>query len=330
MSGDEPTRDEEPDRGQNQERLTDAARATAAASGGDADDAAVSVDDDGVVSLPGSALEQYRRFTAYNSPYAAHDHGRAVDLYPTDGTAPSPVGGEVIATESVRAPPQSYAPAKDHLVVVDCGPVVARIMHVDPSVEVGERVEAGDDLGDLVRAGFFARWVPNHLHVGFRRHDQHHLRAGGSLPLDLGVDPVPLEWDGTGTVVEATDSFALLDAPDAGDLDPGAFAGLAADVDGETAVLDGGFQHYDGGGVHANRTGPVHVLGERVGDAVASTGSANDVAWRSLVVRANGERVHGLSLFCGQRGDYAIKLVGHDLQFEVGDHVTVALDAETE
>jgi hypothetical protein len=309
---------------------SDEVAASAGESAVSADDAAVIVDDDGVVSLPGSALAQYRRFTAYNSPYAAHDHGRAVDLYPAEGTAPSPVGGEVIATETVRAPPQPYAPAEDHLVVVDCGPVVARIMHVDPSVEVGDRVDSGDDLGDLVRAGFFARWVPNHLHVGFRRHDQHHLRAGGSLPLDLGVDPVPLEWDGTGTVVDATDSYALLDAPDTGDLEPGAFAGLAADVDGETAVLDGGFQHYDGGGVHANRTGPVHLLGERVGDAAASPGSTNDVAWRPLVVRANDEPVHGISLFCGQRDDYAIKIVGHDLDFEAGDRVTVDLDAETE
>jgi|AntRauTorcE11898_2_1112593.scaffolds.fasta_scaffold06835_2 hypothetical protein len=322
MSGDEPAT--------SQERLGDQRAGAAATTAGATDESTVSVDEDGVVSLPGRALEQYRRFTAYNSPYVAHDHGRAVDLYPSDGTAPSPVGGEVIATETVRAPPQPYAPAEDHLVVVDCGPVVARIMHVDPSVEVGDRVGPGDDLGELVRAGFFARWVPNHLHVGFRRHDQHFLRAGGSLPLDLGVTPVPLEWDGHGTVVDATDSYALLDAPDTSAVEAGAFAGLAADVDGEHAVLDGGFQHYDGGGIHADRTGAVHLLGERVGDAIASTGSANDVAWRPLTVRANDERVHGLSLFCGRREDYAIKLVGSDLQFEAGERVTVTLDAKTE
>jgi hypothetical protein len=315
-----------------QERLhgeTGTAAATVASTGSARADAAVSVGEDGVVSLPGPAIEQYQRFTAYNSPYAAHDHGRAVDLYPTDGRAPSPVAGEVIATETVRAPPQPYAPAEDHLVVVDCGPVVARIMHVDPSVEVGDTVDSGDALGDLVRAGFFARWVPNHLHVGFRRHDQHHLRAGGSLPLDLGVDPVPLEWDGTGTVVDATGAYALLDAPDTSALDPGEFAGVAATVDGEAVVLDGGFQHYDGGGIHGDRTGVVDLLGERVGDAVASAGSTNDLAWRPLDVRANGQVVHGISLFCGQRDDYAIKIVGHDLPFEEGDHVTVTLGPQT-
>ncbi|WP_227133319.1 hypothetical protein [Halorubellus salinus] len=298
-------------------------------------EAAVSVDEDGVVSLPQGALERYRRYTLYNSPYAAHDHGCAVDLYPLDGTAPSPVTGDVVATETVRAPPKPYAPAEDHLVVVDCGDVVARIMHVDPSVAVGDRVERGEDLGDLVRAGFFARWVPNHLHVGFRRHDQNHLRAGGSLPLDVGVDPVPLDWDGTGTVVGANETYALLDAPElpnpsGGDDDAGAFYGLAADVDGETVALDGGFQHYDAGGVHSDATGRVELLGEHVGDAVASPGSANDVAWRPVSVRANAEPVHGISLFCGQRGDYAVKLVGHDLAFEVGEHVAVEFDPVTE
>ncbi|NHN41587.1 hypothetical protein G9C85_08045 [Halorubellus sp. JP-L1] len=278
---------------------------------------------DGVVTLPATVLERYRRYTAYNSPYVAHDRGCAIDLYPEGDAAPSPVAGEVIATETVRAPPKPYAPAEDHLVVVDCGPVVARIMHVDPSVEVGDSVEVGQDLGDLVRAGFFARWVPNHLHVGFRRHDQNHLRAGGSLPLDLGVDPTPVDWDGTGTVVDAADTYAVLDAPEVPD---DGFCGLAATVDGQRVVLDGGFQHYDAGGLHADATGPVSLLGETVGDARKSPGSANDVAWRPVTVRANDRPVHGISLFCGQRGDYAVKIVGDDHGLEAGDRVEVTLD----
>jgi hypothetical protein len=301
--------------------------------------------EDGVVQLPAAAIDQYRRFTAYNSPYVAHDRGRAVDLYPetesadpTGEPAPSPVTGEVLATETVRAPPKPYAPAEDNLVVVDCGPVVARIMHVDPSVEVGERVDAGDDLGDLVRAGFFARWVPRHLHVDFRTHDQDHLRASGALPLNVCVDPVPVGWDGTGTVVDVGDAYALLDAPanppdSTGD---GAFYGLAATVvsDGsestgsETVVLDGGFQHYDAGGVYGDATGPVELLGEHVGTATAGAGSTNPVAWRPLTVRANGDPVHGVSLFCGQAGDYAIKLVGEELGLDVGERVAVTLDGD--
>jgi biotin carboxyl carrier protein len=285
----------------------------------------VSVADD-VVSVPASVLERYRRYTAYNSPYAAHDHGCAVDLYPDGDAVPSPVAGEVIATETVRAPPKPYAPAGDHLVVVDCGPVVARIMHVNPTVEVGETVSPGQDLGDLVRAGFFARWVGTHLHVGFRRHDQNHLRAGGSLALSLGVDPTPVDWDGTGTVVDAGETYAVLDAPDLDDVADGAFAGLAATVGGDHVVLDGGFQHYDGGGVHADATGPVELLGETVGDAVASPGSTNDVTWRPVEVRANAESVHGVSLFCGRDGDYAVKLVGETVDLVDGERVALELE----
>jgi len=286
-------------------------------------DGGVSVDDDGVVSLPAPVLERYRRYTAYNSPYVAHDHGCAVDLYPDGDGAPSPVAGEVIATETVRAPPKPYAADEDHLVVVDCGPVVARLMHVDPRVDVGDHVERGEDLGELVRAGFFARWVGNHLHVGFRRHDQEYVRAGGSLPLALGVDPTPVDWDGTGTVVDAAETYAVLDAPPVPD---DGFCGLAATVDGERVVLDGGFQHYDAGGVHAPATGPVELLGATVGDATAGAGSTNDVAWRPVTVRANDRPVHGISLYCGQRGDYAIKVVGDDHGLEVGDDVDVTLD----
>lgn len=108
------------------------------------------------VSLDPAVLFQYRRFTLYNSPYVSHDHGCAVDLYPERETAPSPVAGEVLDTRTVRAPPQSYAAENDHLILVETGSHVARMLHVEPSVHAGDSVAIGDPLGDLVRAGFFA------------------------------------------------------------------------------------------------------------------------------------------------------------------------------
>jgi len=136
------------------------------------------------VTLPETVLARYERFSLYNSPYPAHDGGCAIDLYPgtlTDGrttAAPSPVAGTVRATRTVRAPPKPYAPEHDHLILLepaDSGPLsglTVRILHVEPSVEAGDQVEPGDSLGRLVRAGFFAPWVDNHLHVGFRGPDQ--------------------------------------------------------------------------------------------------------------------------------------------------------------
>ena len=313
------------------------------------------------VTLPATVLRRYRRFTLYNSPYTAHDRGRAVDLYPGDATrpdpgdgdpvpAPSPVAGEVIGTRTARAPAKPYAADDDHLLLVDTAAgdsgigardgesPVARILHVDPAVEPGDRVAVGDPLGRLVRAGFFAPWVANHLHLGFRSPGADLHRASGSLPLapDPSLRVEPVAWDGTGTVVAAGETYAVLDAP-AHPSPGGSFAGLAATVDAgaerRTGVLDGGLPHYDGGGLlWAGAADPgcgddspgraVELLGTRVGRA-----TGRDVTWDDVTVRANGDPVRGIALAPG-RARLGVKLVGEGVDFGVGTEVTVELARE--
>jgi len=286
------------------------------------------------VTLAAAVLRQYPRFSLFNSPYAAHDRGCAVDLYPdgddpgTPATerldAPSPVAGEVLDTRTVDAPPKSYAADHDHLLLIDTAEHVARILHVDPTVEVGETVAVGDSLGRLVRSGFFAPWVDNHLHLGFRTPDANAYRASGSLP--LSVDPAlelqPLAWDGTGTVVDAGDTYALLDAPT--HPAPGEYyVGVGANVAGERVVLDGGCHHYDGGGVLGSvpdSTHAVTLLNQQVGVA-----DGQHVDWDDVAVVANGERITGLSLCCGQDGRFGAKLVCPDVTLPVGTEVQVSL-----
>lgn len=273
------------------------------------------------VSLGSDVLSRYRRFTLYNSPYAAHDRGCAVDLYPEGERAPSPVAGEVIDTRQVRAPPKPYAAAHDYLLLVDTGDHVARVLHVDPEVESGDVVAVGDPLGELVRAGFFAPWVPNHIHLGFRPPDANPYRASGSLPLAVAVDVRPLPWDGTGTVVETGETWARLDAP----VHPApgeAFVGLGCGG----AVLDGGFPHYSGGGLlgrgapDGTDERPVSVAGTRVG-----TASGRTVTWDDCTVRANNRPVTGIALFCA-REQFGIKLVGESVDLTVGESVTVSVE----
>lgn len=288
------------------------------------------------VPLPASVLEQYERATLYNSPYPAHRQGRAVDLYPgpdgpdavpgTPGStsrAPSPVAGEVRATRSVAAPDRPYAAARDHLLVVEVDApeavagTVARLLHVEPAVTPGDRVEIGDSLGSLVRSGYFAPWVDNHLHLGFREPDANHLRATGSLRLRFGVDVHPVAWDGTGTVVETGDTYAVLDAP--AHPDPGTWAGIAT---ASGPVLDGGLPHYDGGGlIGGRRDGEVRLLDTAVGTAVG-----RDVAWDDVTVLANGEPVTGLSLFLARDAEFGAKLVTPDTDLEAGEDVAVTLE----
>jgi len=267
------------------------------------------------VTLPGDVLFQYYRFSLYNSPFPAHDEGCAIDLYPETATAPSPVAGEVVDTRTVRAPSKPYAAEHDHLILIDTGTHVARILHVAPGVEPGDSVAVGDPLGELVRAGFFAPWVPNHVHLGFRAHDANPYRASGSLPVSVEQPVQPVPWDGTGTVVDAGETWVRLDEPT--HPDPGEyFVGL----DSDGGVLDGGFPHYDGGGLLGDGEQAL-LAGTTVG-----TVSGRTVTWDDCTVRANGDPVTGVALFCA-RDRFGIKLVGREIDLSVGESVDVTVSS---
>ncbi|WP_311173928.1 hypothetical protein [Halobellus ordinarius] len=316
------------------------------------------------VRVPESTLQRYRRFSLYNSPYPAHDRGCAIDLYPATNDGVSPVAGEVLETRTVRAPSKPYAHDEEYLILVDVDRersglgsaaatksesgrdhLVARILHVQPRVSAGDRVAVGDSLGQMVRSGFFAPWVANHVHLGFRRSEQHLHRAGGSLPVVPDVEAVPVPWDGVGTVVETGTTYARLDAPDHPAPDD-RFAGIAGqrtpDSGGdnsdeatpatdERTVLDGGFTHYAGGGVLTPGTGTnetadsdttetLSFLDHPVGDV-----SGRNVAWRDVDVLANGDRITGLSLFVGVGPEFGAKLVCPDREFREGQQVRVTI-----
>ena len=233
----------------------------------------------GMVTLPGSVVERYDRFSLYNSPYPAHDAGCAVDLYPGGQSAPSPVAGEVLAARTVRCPPKPYAAERDHLLLVDCGEVVARLLHVDPAVGEGDRVDVGDDLGTPVRSGFFGQWVDDHVHLGFRAPDRNLRRARASLPLEVGVDVDGVAWDGAGTVIETGPTHVRLDAPDH---DGRGFAAIASD---EGVPLDGGLVHYAGGGALSPTTGELTLFGTPIGRA-----DGRDLAWRDVATVSPTDR----------------------------------------
>ncbi len=281
------------------------------------------------VTLSRETLFQYTRFTLFNSPYTAHDAGCAIDLYPDGELAPSPVSGEVIETKQVTAPPKPYAATHDYLTLIDTGEYVARLLHVEPTVEPGDTVTVGDPLGPLVRAGFFAPWVPNHIHLGFRPQDANHYRASGSLPIRPEVEVEPLPWDGTGTVIERGETWVRLDAPE--HPAPGErFVGLESDG----GVLDGGFPHYEYGGLLGGGREP-RIAGEPVGQLIKSetpsTGplsdgklSAQPVRWHDCTVTANGLPVTGIALYCA-RDSFGIKLVGEDIPLEKGEDVRVSV-----
>ncbi|WP_459821062.1 hypothetical protein [Halorubrum luteum] len=280
-----------------------------------------------MATVPSDVLDRYHRFSRYNSPYPAHDCGRAVDLYPSGDEGVSPVSGTVRETRTVGCPERSYAAATDHLIVVDLDEAwcrragvkqgtTARILHVTPEVDAGDHVSVGDVLGPMTRSGFFGPWVDNHVHLGFRPPGVSALRASGSLPVETDVDVLPMEWDGTGDVVERGPTYVVLDAPS--HPTPGrSFVALASD---EGVPLDGGLTHYAGGGTFAPTDGDLSLLGTSIG-----TVRDRSVEWEPVAVIVNGTRAVGLSLFATRNGRAGVKIVGSDLGLSVGQSVTVTL-----
>jgi len=316
-----------------------------------------------MITVPESVLERFRAFSLYNSPYRAHDDGSAIDLYPasegesaSDPAAPSPVAGEVVAIERVRAPPKPYAPEHDFLLAIDTrradGPplyrtddgeaAIARILHVDPTVDegvdVGDQVTVGDALGEPIRAGFFAPWVGHHIHLGFRDRDASVRRAAGSLPVSPGTAVEAVPWDGRGTVVETADTYVVLDRPH--HPDPGerfaAIAGKLGSDSGDserTVPVDGGLPHYEHGGVLFDRTDDrerngderaISVLDERIGSVTHRTAAWDDP---TVVVEREGRDptpVEGLSL-AASRTELGAKLICPELSLAVGEAVQVRI-----
>jgi len=278
-----------------------------------------------MITLPGDIVRRYPRFSLYNSPYPAHDNGHAIDLYPETNAGLSPVSGIVRDTRTVGCPDRSYAVDHDHLIVIDVDDewasraevdrdLVARVLHVDPTVESGDRVAVGDSLGSMIRSGFFGQWVDNHVHLGFRDAETNPYRASGSLPVGVGVDVEPLAWDGAGVVREVGETYALLDAPTHPELTD-AYVAIASDGG---VPLDGGLAHYAGGGAFGGAEGAVSLLGQKLGEA-----ESRDLAWNDVDVLANGTRITGLSLFASRDTSFGAKLVCPDAEFAVGEEVTV-------
>jgi len=278
-----------------------------------------------MVTLSAAALAPFPRVARYNSPYTAHRDGRAIDLYPGTDQAPSPVAGTVVRADRMTAPSRPYAAEHDYLIVIDTDSELARLLHVEPAVEPGTTVERGDPIGELVQSGYFAPWVANHVHLGFRAYGTDPVRASGSLPVALDVPVDGVTWDGTGTVREVGETYAVLDQP----THPAAgerFVGIADDAG--QVVFDGGVPHYETGGVQS--IDGDRPQGERASllgvDLAVGTGT---VEWADVRVLVNGRPITGLS-FLLERDGLGAKLICPDRSFAVGESVAVEIERVSE
>ena len=149
-----------------------------------------------------------------NSPYYAHEHGQAVDIYPLnpEAVAFSPIRGDLLEVFTVKSPRPRYfqAAQEERLLIVrpsENPNLVARILHTESLLEKGARLSVGTPLGRIARSGFYNFWTEYHVHVE-ARNPSHLLRAKGSLQME----PLTSHSGISGKVPERPPSFRVAES----------------------------------------------------------------------------------------------------------------------
>ncbi|MFQ6095361.1 MAG: hypothetical protein ACE5NN_04385 [Candidatus Bathyarchaeia archaeon] len=255
------------------------------------------------------------RISFFNSPYPAHHICTALDLYPGHAfgeAAPSPVMGRVVEIRRVLCPKGRHFQSSsfDYVILLESleNPNrLIKILHIKPRVEVGEVLEPGQELGVLLRSGYFDFWTDPHIHVEIRDPSDA-LRARGGFKIErlIRIDEAePLE-ELKGAVVETKPEYFLIS------LSNSFGQGMPADVGGQTGILDAGIPHYGWIGAHTNDdpaiAGNINLCGRTIGTIKNVYGGMCLAKCADFNIRFRGIQV-GLSLYPHLSSKPLIKIV---------------------
>jgi murein DD-endopeptidase MepM/ murein hydrolase activator NlpD len=142
------------------------------------------------------SISRKSHFSIATSPYYAHQHGLALDIYHQisidNYPVISPVAGKIIKIKQLSAPKPKFHKgiAKEYLILIENNfdkEVLFKILHVKPKVKVGQSIKVGDPLGTTIRNGYFAYWSSPHIHLELRS-PENPLRARGGQEFILALD----------------------------------------------------------------------------------------------------------------------------------------------
>lgn len=199
----------------------------------------------------------------HNSPYYSHNHGSALDLFPStlEFGIPglSPVSGIVRSVQRFKSPTSKWfeTPPYEPLILIeieDDPGFFTKILHLNPTVEENDRICVGDHLGTYIRSGYFHPWTDPHMHIEVR-HSTDPIRARGGLPISLpdglqfSTSTVDKTQEISGEFSLIKDEYALIEL-DSPLTRLGYYSGLAACAGDVFGILDCGIPYYGLGGLH--------------------------------------------------------------------------------
>ncbi len=253
------------------------------------------------------------RFSLFNSPYPGHRLKSGIDVYPSlefGGAAPSPVEGDVLKVRRIKAPRgRGFADAGYDVVALirpcDHPGVVVKVLHVDVTLSEGDHVKRGEELGTLLRSGYYGWGTSPHIHLEVRE-PQDPLRARGGHTIHVlegFADAEPVE-EIAGTVVWTQPEYALLRLDACG-------MGLIGELNGEPGLVDGGVPYYRWLGFHTERptVGAVKLLGSPIADVKEVKDRAAIADTRGFGFTLDGAPLLGLSLYLTPRGRPIVKIL---------------------
>jgi hypothetical protein len=276
------------------------------------------------------------RYAFYNSPYTAHRLSTGIDIYPAaefGETMPSPVTGEINLVRKVRSPRGRgfKDPGYDVVTVLKSleNPLMAiKLLHIDPVVNSGDTVERGQELGRLLRSGYFGAGTSPHVHVEVRNvSDPLRVRGGYAIKRIHDIGDATLLEELIGTVMKCVPEFSIVK------LEGVAACGLPADVGGASGILDGGIPYYGWLGAHFDEDPPageiINLIGRPIADIRTLTDNTCLANCRDFGVKVDGTKILGLSLRLSPKSGTEVKLIPYklgELDLSEGDNVTITIE----
>jgi len=266
------------------------------------------------------SIPQNCHFTIGTSPYYAHQHGLALDIYHAlsleNYEVMSPVSGKVIKTRTLIAPKPKYFDGinEDYLTLISniSNPeTIFKIMHVKPNVRVGQKVEEGDILGKTIRNGYFAYWSSPHLHLEIRPVEDA-IRARGGKNFSLAIknrheildnknsfqdEKIPV------SIKAQYPEFMLVSFPENlyYYIDP--IFGVKGKINNLECIIDGGIPIYKNGiGLFQNNPelkvpNEICLNNHRIGSLWGFRGKIGFIKFDQVKFALNNKEIRGISLF---------------------------------
>ena len=266
------------------------------------------------------SIPETSHFSIGTSPYYAHQHGLAIDIYHDlsleNYEVLSPVAGKILKIKPLIAPKPKFAGGLDidYLLLISnpSNPkLVWKLMHVKPFGKVGDQVKIGTPLGKTIRNGYFAYWSSPHVHLEVRL-SENAIRARGGKDFSLMFETnenltnagikvnyrkVPVE------IIKICPEFILGRFPESFYYKIPPIQGVKAKVNHFDCLLDGGVPHYKIGTVISERnhsfnaSSSVYLGDNKIGTLHETKEQLGFLKFDSINFSLNDTEIRGISFY---------------------------------